>query len=263
MHNNVDQTRRKQLNKSDIALLSQQEDRHLFNGEAIEDMALDLGFARAETVQAAPDRSGAATVRRLCEEAGASEPFRQLVAGLVASMGGRHMALLSDQDSGPDLLFCLTKGAGPRVHAFQAKAAPPAMLPPESDLDVVVGGVAPRWSMDLEIRPATRGVSLTLSGWCLVNADAIWVRVTLGGAARQAPIWVPRPDVHLAVNQAGLYTAWNALCCGVQADLPFDDLAVPEEGATLAVDIILGNGAMIRAPAPPRLRLEQKILIAQ
>jgi hypothetical protein len=110
-------------------------------------------------------------------------------------------------------------------------------------------------------RPTQTGIGLHLSGWCLLNVDVLWVRITLDGVTRQAPVWRPRPDVQQAINGNGLYPTWNAMCSGVDMDLSFDGVEPSAEGLPFKVEVVLASGAVLHVRAPERLPIGEEVRI--
>ena len=112
-----------------------------------------------------------------------------------------------------------------------------------------------RWALSLAAEAAPAGIRLKVEGWCLANADIKSVRVTLDGVARQAPVWLPRADVHLVMNGEGRYAAWNSLCCGFDCEMLFE--AVHPAGPQLAAtaEVVFGDGRFVPIMTSERLRL--------
>jgi SAM-dependent methyltransferase len=263
MLNLLAEWRREMLHQGDIAFLSQLEDKHFFLAEEFEDMAYGLGFDTAEALPFGSDPTGVDTLRSLCDQVGASEPFRDSAADLLLALGGRHFNLLSRRDATPTFLLWLTKEMVPQVR--NSHKQPTISKPrPLADLsmEAVIGGLLPRWSFDLIAQPGADGVIVAISGWCLMNVDVAWVRITLNGVTRATPVWLPRADVHRILNQSGLYGAWNALCGGVSGELTFDSVQATDEGISLAVEIVLATGHVLSARSPSKLRLGQAIVVA-
>jgi 2-polyprenyl-3-methyl-5-hydroxy-6-metoxy-1,4-benzoquinol methylase len=249
--------RRQLLHQGDIAFLSQLEDKHFFLAEEFEDMASEVGFATAEMLPFGPEPTGLATVISLCNQIGTTATFRDTLAELLLAVGGRHLDLLCHRDTAPTSLLWLTKdvSAAARVcHRPRAAAKPPVA---GLSLEATVGGLAPHWSLDLLARSHPNGVILKFVGWCLLNVDVSWVRIVLNGVARDAPVWLPRPDVHLQLNKSGLYGAWNALCCGVQAEMIFGSLRPIGNAMSLAIELVLSTGRVLTARSPSQIRLEE------
>jgi hypothetical protein len=113
----------------------------------------------------------------------------------------------------------------------------------------------------VKARADDAGIVLHVSGWCLVNADISWVRVSLAGDSRDVPVWRPRPDVQQAMNGAGQYAAWNALCCGVETDLVFEGVEAPAEGLPFGIEVILAGGGVLGVTTPERLQANEEIVI--
>jgi hypothetical protein len=78
-----------------------------------------------------------------------------------------------------------------------------------------------------------------------------------------APVWRPRSDVHLALNQTGSYPAWNALCCGVESALTFDGVLSPTGTMILAVYAVLTSGATLPIAAPASVGLGETLTLPQ
>ena len=259
--NQLASARQRLLLQDDPAALATLEDKLLFTGEAFEDMALGLGFATAEAIPLSPDQTGMLTARRLCAESGISDAYRQEIANLMPSVGARYFALLARQDTSPSLLLWMTKRVGPWPRRFQAPPPEPRLPGPEAPL-AAYGGQPPHWFIELLARPSTDGLTLTVGGWCLAAADVKAVRITLDGATVAPTVWLPRPDVHLAMNQAGRYPAWNALCCGLSAEEFLPGAQARDGEVPLRVEIVLASGIVLPAEAPPVLRLNEKMIVA-
>ena len=261
LHNVLAEARRVMLHQDDTAFLATLEDKHLFEAEALERMGLEIGFATAEALPTGPQPTGVACLSALCTQLEVGEALRREVLELLPAYATRYMNLLAPRDRSPTLLLWMEKQAGPQLRRFSAPAASeeaPYLQEVPPDLG---GGLPPHWSMGLQARPTRTGIGLSLTGWCLVNADVRWVRVTLDGVAQQAPVWRPRPDVQQAMNGAGLYPAWNAFCSGLDADLAFDGVTPRGEGLELVVEIVLASGAVHRVHAPDRLPIGEEVRI--
>jgi hypothetical protein len=76
------------------------------------------------------------------------------------------------------------------------------------------------------------------------------VDVELCGVRTRMPIWLPRPDVHRAINQAGEYPPLHALCCGIAGNIVVTDGAVAGDTIEVSVRVLPVNG-----PAFPIQRL--------
>jgi hypothetical protein len=128
--------------------------------------------------------------------------------------------------------------------------------------DSAIGGLMPRWSVELLGCDTPDGVVVTVGGWCLANIDVMWVRITLGSVVRQAPAWHPRPDVHEVLNRTCIYHPLHALCSGVGAELVFTGVHPEDEGCPLRLEIILAGGLAVTGPAPEWLMMDQPMVIA-
>jgi ubiquinone/menaquinone biosynthesis C-methylase UbiE len=255
------ESRRRLLHQGDIEFLSDIEDKHMFLAEEFEDLALSLGFDTAEALPFAPDPTGARTIRNLCRKIGVSGPFVEEIADLLNSVGSRYFDLLSPRDTAPSFLLWATKRAGPVARSFHA---PPHLPDTAEDAHsfVLVGGIAPRWSFDLRAYRTQAGIVLKLNGWCIAHVDIAWIRIVLDGVARQAPVWLPRPDVHAIIDHAGFRAAWGALCCGVQSDLEYPDRQPSLNKVTLSVEIVLRDGGVIGVTTPEHLCLEETVVLS-
>ena len=258
--NLIAESRRRLLHQEDHDFMATLEDKHMFIAEAFEAMALELGFATAEAIASRPGENPAATTRELCHEVGASQGFTDIIAGLAGSIGGRYFDLLSPRDRSPSLLLWLTKGVGPQARTFQGPS--PRRAVPPGGVEAVLGGMPPHWRFNLHAQAIPDGIRLRTEGWCLLNVEVRWIRVTLNGVAKDVPLWLPRPDVHLALNKSGLYGAWNALCCGLDADLIYPGVQAGDDGLAVAVEIVLCDGNVLSVRAQPTLRLDQPAVIA-
>jgi ubiquinone/menaquinone biosynthesis C-methylase UbiE len=253
--------RQQLLHQGDQAFLSSRVEKHLFDSDALEDLALEIGFATADVIPLHPDPLGGETTVRLCRDAGIPADFAADLAPLVASAGAPFFSLLSRQDASASMLLWLTKGAGPTQRTFRARPKPPAVsfaIP-----DYAVGGAPPRWSVELTAHDSPDGVMVSVGGWCLVNVDVVWLRVALDGISREVPVGQPRLDVHEVMNSRRQYHPLNALCCGMASDLLFDGLHPVDDQCHLHVEIVLANGMTVRGPAPPALSMNKLLIIAQ
>ena len=255
------QLRRQLLHQGDQTFLSSLREKHLFDSDALEDLAREVGFATIDAVPLRPDPLGGDATRRFCHDAGIPDTFANELAPLVASAGAPFYSLLSRQDASASLLLWLTKGVGPTLRTFSVQPEPPPIgfTAPNSAL----GGAPPRWSVELAARNSPDGVVVSVGGWCLVNTDVVWLRLSLDGVSRDAPVWRPRPDVHGALNPHGRYHPLNALCCGMEIDLLFDGVHPRDKQCSLSVEIVLANGLIARGPAPLALMMDEPLVIAQ
>ena len=256
--NLVGQWRQGILHQNDLPFLSGLDDKHMFASDKFEAMGREIGFATALAIPVAYSPTGLGFVHRLCAQIGIGEPVRSSVLGLLPAYANRYMSLLSDRDQTGSFLFWLEKGTGPAIRHFSGPPAPDAAPPDDLPESFRTGGLPPRWSLELTASRTENGVAVLLHGWCLVNTDVTWVRVALNGAVRQTPVWLPRPDVQEAINDAGLYASWNALCSGVHETLSFPDGAMD-----LAIQIVLAGGTVLHVPTPPQLPLDEMLIVTQ
>ena len=252
------QTRRLLIHRGDAGFLSNLEVKHLFDSEALEDLGAEVGFAAAAMIPLDPDPAGAETTRRICHAAGAPETFAETFAMLTAAVGQPFFSLLNRKDCSASALLWLTKAAGPTLRIFNHRPPPP---PARGGADAALGGVPPRWSVELLARDTPNGIVVSLGGWCLCNTDVHWVRLTLGQVARHAPVWRPRPDVHEVLNRRGLYHPLNTLCSGIANDLLFDGVHPDGNSQPFRLDILLTNSVIVSGPAPEALVMDQQMVI--
>jgi hypothetical protein len=243
-----------------LALLSQGRLRQsrpgLFTPEAMRRAAFDAGFATAEIRPLRPDLTGVQTTRRWLKEIGVSGGFSGMIGGLVAATGGRYLKLLGATDASETMLICLAKGDVPKG---DVAARPERHIAPP--IFSGAGGLPPHWAIDLLAHGTPAGVRVSVGGWCLLNADGVDLAITLNGIRRQTAVRHPRPDVDVAMNQSGLYSAWGALCCGLQDEILFEGVR-PHDGAIqLKVEIVLKNGTILHPDAPPAMTLDRPVLL--
>lgn len=251
--------RRRLLHRDDPAFLAGLDQKHLFDCETLEDLGREAGFATAEMLPLDPDPAGAASMSRLLSQAGASDGFAVEFGALAASVGQPYFDLLGRQDRSAAMLLWLTKAPGPLVCIF---TAPPAPAPNGfAGADAALGGVAPHWSVELLARDTPEGIAVSLGGWCLCNADVRWIRLTLDGVVRLAPVWRPRPDVHEVMNAHGLYHPLNTLCSGMDSALLFDGVHPVDNACPFQLEIVLESGPVVTGSAPDRLPMDQPLVI--
>jgi SAM-dependent methyltransferase len=254
------QETRRLLVLEDSAFLNASEGKHLFDSDELEDLGKQIGFATAEVIPLDPDPVGSETIARLCRGAGAANDFAAEFGPLAASVGRPYLSLLNHRNSSAFSLLWLTKAIGPAVRIFSDRL----VVPPSTKLapDAAVGGMIPRWSIELVARDTPDGVIVAVGGWCLSNTDTKWVRITLDGVAQQAPVWRQRPDVHEVLNRAGAYHSLNALCSGLGCSLLFAGVHPRDEGCTLRVEIVLAGNLNVTGPAPETLPMDQPMVIS-
>jgi SAM-dependent methyltransferase len=255
----LEETRRLLLHRGDRGFPHGLETKHLFDSDALEAMALEIGFASAEMIPLDPDPAGGETITRLCQDAGAADDFAQRFGPLAATIGRPYLSLLGDRDASAFSLLWLTKATGPAVRIYTGRPPGPRIVHVGSD--AAVGGVMPRWSIELLARGTPEGVRVTVGGWCLTNIDALWVRITLDGVAQETPVWRHRPDVHEVLNRARVWHSLNALCSGLSGDLLFAGVHAEADSCALRVEIILTGGLIVTGPAPDRLPMNQQMVI--
>jgi SAM-dependent methyltransferase/uncharacterized protein YbaR (Trm112 family) len=236
-------------------------DKQLYQPEELADLALETGFDEIATIPLEPDQAAADSTLRLCRTAGVDAAFAAEIAPMVASVGAPHFNLLARADSSPTMLVCLTKGIGPALRTFARapKPSPIGVRQPEAAL----GGVPPRWSIEITARDTPEGIQLSVDGWCLVNADVLWVRMTIDGVTRVAAMGHPRPDVHDVLNRQGLYHPLYALCSGLRATVQFEGVHSRDSQFALRIEVALASGIIVQSAAPRMLVINETVTIAQ
>jgi SAM-dependent methyltransferase len=254
------QETRRLLVLGDLAFRDSSKGKLLFDSDALEDLGKQIGFGSAEVIPLDPDPIGGVTIAHLCRRAGAEDDFAREFGPLAASVGRPYLSLLGHRDSSAYSLLWLSKAIGPTVRIFFDRLVGPTStkLAP----DVAVGGMIPRWSIELVARDTPDGVIVAVGGWCLSNVDTKWVRITLDGVAQQAPVWRHRPDVHEVLNRMGAYHPLNALCSGLGCSLLFADVHPRDEGCTLLVEIVLTGDLNVKGPAPETLLMDEPMVVA-
>jgi SAM-dependent methyltransferase len=253
------QTRRLLVHRGDREFLAGLDVKHLFDSETLEAFGAEAGFTTAEMIPLDPDPAGAETTQTICRSAGAPDSFTETFGGLAASVGRRFFNLLGRQDQSAAMLLWLTKGPGPRVRIFSHRKPPP---PSQVVADAALGGVVPRWSVELEAQDRPDGIVVSLGGWCLCNTDVRWVRLTMDDVVRTAPVWRPRPDVHEVLNRRGVYHPLNTLCSGMADQLVFEGVHAVDNRRAFRLDIVLTNGLIVSGPAPEALVMDESMVIA-
>jgi len=252
------QQRRSLMHKDNLEFLARVEDKHQFVPEEFHDLARGIGFATAEAIPFGEDPSGVGAMRRLCIDIGIAEPLRGTIVTMMQGIGSRYMKLLGPTDCSPTFLLWVTKAREPSASTFQPRAnrRPPPPVGPNA------GGVPPRWNIRVTASSSGAGTVLALHGWYICNVDVVGLRVTLDGTARDTALWLPRPDVHNALNRQGRYAAWNALCCGVTESLTFAHPDVLDQEHALRIDVVLANGTVARLQGPDHIRVDEPVLFA-
>jgi hypothetical protein len=234
--------------------------RHLFASDSLEDLGYEVGFDSVSVLPLDPDPAGGQTISRMCQDAGASGEFSHEFGPFAATLGRPYLSLLDRRDVSALSLVWLTKAEGPSVRMFTDRQSSPPLV--YVGPDAAVGGVMPRWSVELRARDTQDGVVVTIGGWCLANIDVLWVRVTLDSVTRQAAVCQPRPDVHEVLNRSHVYHPLHAICSGMMAELLFPEVHPGEEGCPLRLEIVLAGGLVVTGPSPDWLEMDQPTVIA-
>ena len=230
-----------------------------FDADDIEHLGLETGFATAKVIPLSPDATGADTMERFCLECGSSEEFARDIGCRAAIAGRRFFALLADRDASAYSLIWLNKADGPAIRFQRRRPTPPAMVYPSADM--VLGGIPPRWSIELLGWDTPDGIVVKIGGWCLSNADVLCVRITVDDVPYDAAVGRYRPDVQEVMNQHRQYHVVNALFSGLDDQVLFPGAGAGEHGCPLRIDILLAGDIALSGPAPDRLLLNQPIVV--
>jgi hypothetical protein len=171
------------------------------------------------------------------------EPIASQVMQLWPIYARRYLALLHTSDMSSGYLFWLTKSASPPSPIPHQPPSPPPLRSTETE--VTGGGMPLRWTLEALAEPIPDGLRVKLGGWCLANPDIKSLRVTINGMSGQTPVWFPRADVHIVLNQDGDYLPWNSLCCGVEGQLRFSGEHAPGQSVELDLDIIFADNRFV------------------
>jgi 2-polyprenyl-3-methyl-5-hydroxy-6-metoxy-1,4-benzoquinol methylase len=253
VHNWIAEARRGIMLQGDFALLARYEDKHMFDGDAFEAMALEAGFATAEALPSTPDPDGLASVGGLLARLQVEEPVAGQVMSLWPSYANRYLRFLNAKDLSMGYLFWLTK-SDQRSIAAPARAER-AETRQATEAEITGGGMPLRWVLALATQTTLEGLQIKAEGWCVANADIKSVRVAIDGVAHETPVWLPRPDVHMAINANGAYAAWNSLCCGVDGQLIYDVARTAGQESALTVDLVFDDDRFVRIVPEVKLRM--------
>ena len=259
MMNFLAESRRLLVNCGNREVLSPLREKHLFDTDALAQLGREIGFA-AEALPLSPDPSGQEAIRRVCLDARIPDDVAQAFASFAACVGRPFFNLLSQQDRSTSMVLWLGKASGPEVRIYTGHAADPATM--IAAPDVALACAMPRWSIKLLARDTSEGIVVGVGGWCLSNIDALSVRLTLGGVVRCAPVWRQRPDVHEVMNAKRLYNPLNALCCGLDSQILFDDVHPEHAQCTLLLEIVLAGDLVIVTGAPEILVMDEQMVVA-
>ena len=239
-------------------------EKHLFDSDTLEDMCREVGFATAEAIPLDPDPEGAETTRGVCRQAGALDTFTDTFGALVASVGQPYFDPLGRQDGSASMLLWVTKPKGPSVRVFRHRPATPPIG--YVGREAALGGIDPRWSLELLAEDTPGGIVVTLGGWCLCNVAVRWVRLTLhgvtgDGVTGHAAVWRPRPDVHEVLNGRGLYHPLNALCSGLEDELLFADVHATDNVCPFRLEVVLASGLVVTGETPGMLVMNEQMVV--
>ena len=169
--------------------------------------------------------------------------------------------MLARQDSSAFLLAWLTKGVGPSVRTFAAPSRPATV--PFRQPEAALGGLPPRWSIEATACDGPEGLEVTVDGWCLLNADVLWLRFTIDDVVRAVSLGQPRPDVHDVMNRQGFYHPLNALCSGLRGTLLYSGVRSQGGQCAVRIEVVLASGVVVQAPTPKTLTINETVTLAQ
>lgn len=224
-------------NSGDLEILAQREDKHYFLGEEFEAMAKAAGFARAAALPCGPDLVGWNAIETYFSQVGISRETLDRLRPVWSAAQEAHFGSLAVRDRSPSYLFWLEKGArgGRRrqVAARRSVSDGADMVPPV------------RMWMTLAIECRGTEVDMVAEGWCLAGEMVRAVRFTLCGVDRRLPIYLPRPDVHAAMNAGNAYPALHALCSGINGRIPLAEMAIGDDPIPVDVDILTAGDRVV------------------
>ena len=224
-------------NSGDLEILAQREDKHYFIGEAFEAMAKGAGFTKAIALPCGPDPTGWNAIEIYFSQVGITgETFERLRPIWLAAQRD-HFGSLAVRDRSPSYLFWLEKGKRQRAAVPQ----PAGVATPRRAETVPIV----RMWMTLAIERRGNDVDLVAEGWCLASEMVRAVRLTLCGVVRKLPIYLPRPDVHAAMNAGSIFLPLHALCSGLQGRIPLTDLAIGDGPVAVDVDILTADNCVV------------------
>jgi SAM-dependent methyltransferase len=230
------------LHAGDQQFLATKEDKHMFIGEEMETLALDVGFDVAEALTTVVDPMGMHTTSVYLNQCGISEPRLADVLRLMPAFQPRYLSSLAPRDQSASFVLSLLKSAGRRDATSSARPATDVPLP----ASFTARDVALRYHLEINAKRDADGILLSIVGWCVATTDILWVRVTIGSGVHDIPVWLPRPDVHVAINANGLYPAQNSLCSGVDQTITMPTST--EKILGIAVDAVLMDGSTCNLP---------------
>jgi hypothetical protein len=95
------------------------------------------------------------------------------------------------------------------------------------------------------IRRHENSLEINADGWCLAAEAVKSVQFTLCGVSRRLPIYLPRPDVHAAINADNAYPPLHALCSGINGQIMLPGLAADDNPIAVDVDILAVDGRVV------------------
>jgi len=224
--------------------------------DGLEGLGREIGFATATALPEGNDPTGRIATAAIATRLGVPEPLRSTVLGLLPAFAHRYLDLLPERDQSERCVLWLEKGIGPVSRTFRAPplAETVAGLP----LSFLMGGLPPRWSIELTASRVGGGTNVHVSGWCVVNADMRGLRLTIGETSHMVPVVRPRPDVPPAIDPNGAYATPHVLFCGM--DETFYD---PTGGLEGRIEIELASGAILPVRDSVVLPLDETVVVAQ
>ena len=234
------------VNTGDLDVLADREDKHLFTGEGFEAMAREAGFASAEALACNPDPDGLRTIGAYLDQIGVGRETLTRLRSAWPSAAATRFGVLAPRDSAPSYVFWLKSGGRRQTAPARNRAVTGGLLAKDSPKEPPV-----RLWLALALEQAERGLELVLDGWCLAPFPVRAVQVAVTGRRRRMPVWLPRPDVHAAINADGAYPPLHSLCSGTRGRIALEP--ADDGSAEVCVEIVAADGTVLPRG---RVRLE-------
>jgi ubiquinone/menaquinone biosynthesis C-methylase UbiE len=223
-------------NSGDLEILAQREDKHYFIGEDFEAMAEAAGFVKAAALVCNADPAGTTAIENYLGQVGVTEETLNLLRGVWPAAQRDWFRSLKSRDRSPSYLFWLEKGSGERPERRAVKRRQVAVAD-----DV---GAMRLWMM-LSIERHENDIELIAHGWCVAAMAVRSVQFSLCGISHRLPIYLPRPDVHGAINADGTFPALHALCSGIDGRIRLKDVAAGGDPIAVDVEILTVDGRVV------------------
>ena len=179
---------------------------------------------------------------------------------MIESLGARYFGMLAR--------VILSLSAGVADQGCRAVRADVRLAAPAGRRAVSAAGSRVRRPPAALVIEATacdvpEGLEVTVDGWCLVNADVVWLRFTIDDVVRAVSLGQPRPDVHDVMNRQGFYHPLNALCSGLRDTLLYDGVRSQGGQCAVRIEVVLASGVVVQAPTPKTLTVNETVTLAQ